>query len=577
MTGGSKIDDAWNDLLGDDEPSSPTRPSPPRVAAPTVPRVAPPPGRSSAPASVPTVPSVAGPRAPAVGPVPGVRPAVPVVSPPPAVAKPPDATPAPRKFSLPPLGRDRAAPAVSREAGVEPPRASSRMGAPSFVPPSRAPSSVAPPPAGLPDLPPPPEYAPYASSAEVPLELLDGPAPDELDMDVDTSGSNPAIAARDLEPGDELDIDVETSATALRAEPWPVGDELDIDLDTSGSSSAIAARDLEDDDDDAGISSVEVANWKATGPVEEVVRDRAPTGASPMVAPRRAVPFADVLPSTPARPKWPWLAGGTAAVIGVVALLLLGSGDEPKDETAKATEVGATADAKAPKGSAKAGPQAEDADEPSVADAGASPGAEADAPPEAEAGDAAVVVAVADDGDATDEGPVPAVDDAPSPAPTTPSSAGPSAAYLAAAAEHEATGSSDSLLAMILAACADDDGALARESMRKLKGKDQRSEAIITCRKRGVDVLANVKSYTGPEYLRRAQRAMEAGDAAKALELARASNKVERSGGATSLMTLAACILGDAEEARRMLPHVPKKRRPEVIEQCTAKGIALGS
>ena len=42
-------------------------------------------------------------------------------------------------------------------------------------------------------------------------------------------------------------------------------------------------------------------------------------------------------------------------------------------------------------------------------------------------------------------------------------------------------------------------------------------------------------------------------------------------------MTLAACILGDAEEARRMLPHVPKKRRPEVIEQCTAKGIALGS
>ncbi|MCA9653474.1 MAG: hypothetical protein KC501_26395, partial [Myxococcales bacterium] len=555
-------------------------------------------------------------------PVPGVRPAVPVVSPPPAVAKPPDATPAPRKFSLPPLGRDRAAPAVSREAGVEPPRASSRMGAPSFVPPSRAPSSVAPPPAGLPDLPPPPEYAPYASSAEVPLELLDGPAPDELDVDVDTSGSNPAIATRDLEPGDELDIDVETSATALRAEPWPVGDELDIDLDTSGSSpaipareleagdeldidveasatalpsaprtgedeldidldtsgssSAIAARDLEDDDDDAGISSVEVANWKATGPVEEVVRDRAPTGASPMVAPRRAVPFADVLPSTPARPKWPWLAGGTAAVLGVVALLLLGSGDEPKDETAKATEVGATADAKAPKGSAKAGPQAEDADEPSVADAGASPGAEADAPPEAEAGDAAVVVAVADDGDATDEGPVPAVDDAPSPAPTTPSSAGPSAAYLAAAAEHEATGSSDSLLAMILAACADDDGALARESMRKLKGKDQRSEAIITCRKRGVDVLANVKSYTGPEYLRRAQRAMEAGDAAKALELARASNKVERSGGATSLMTLAACILGDAEEARRMLPHVPKKRRPEVIEQCTAKGIALG-
>lgn len=582
MNGRSEIDDAWNDLLGEDEPESASTPSAPKVAAPTVPQV---PRLNPPGAEAPVLDSPPSANPPAAPTVPGVKARAPEVP----------------RFSLPPLGTKRPAPAPK--------------GTDAGPPPSSSPT----PSSGAAELPPPPEFTARESSTELPLEAMalhDGPPTDEL-VPIDLGDSSPVSVASPAtgsaappatnpaedEDEDELDVDLDTSASdlprlspartdELDADVGPTSeDELDIDLDTSATSlraeldPSITDSDparpvtaFDDDEDDeraneSGVSSVEVSNWRATGPVEEVVRARPPTGVSPPVraSARRATPFADAVPAEPgSRAPWPWIAGGLAAVLAVGLLVWSGSrGDEP--EAAAAPSVAAKETSSKASAPEDAGPTPADDDGPAADSDGEAEAEPTDAVPlDAGPGDASTDIDAEPEATEADAAEAPTETE-----PARTAATGPSAEYVAAAARHEATGTQESLLAMVLAACADDDGALARTAMRKLKGKELRSEAIVSCKHANVDVLANVESYTGPEFLRRAQAALDGGDAPTALGLARASNKVERTGKATSLMLRAACAMKDTEEAERMLPHVPKKWRPELIEHCAAQGVTL--
>jgi hypothetical protein len=97
----------------------------------------------------------------------------------------------------------------------------------------------------------------------------------------------------------------------------------------------------------------------------------------------------------------------------------------------------------------------------------------------------------------------------------------------------------------------------------------------LECRAARVDVTASVDGYTGRELLDQGRAALAAGDAKTALERANASNKVERSSAAVVLKGVAACTLGDGEQAARLMPHVSIKDRPKLREGCKAAGIEL--
>ena len=318
-----------------------------------------------------------------------------------------------------------------------------------------------------------------------------------------------------------------------------------------------------------------------------------------------------------------WIGAAAACLLLVGALVWVGSGDDPKDETTqvaanesapktKAAPAAAAAEAEAKPKAPEQPPAVEEA--PAVVAAAEAPeaaeetasggevveadgetGADADAEP-VEAADAGEPIpadanadAVVEDEPVPEEDPVvevepatadePAIEVEPEPEPEpapAPAAPGVSAEYKAAAAQYEETKSQESLAAMTLAACRMDDGFAARDAFRKLKGRSLRTSTIVDCREVGIDVLARVTDYTGPEYLRKAQAAMDAGDIRGAMNYARSSNRVKRSSAALSMMSLAACKLGDAEEAERLFPHVAKKARAELIAGCAEHGIELG-
>lgn len=183
--------------------------------------------------------------------------------------------------------------------------------------------------------------------------------------------------------------------------------------------------------------------------------------------------------------------------------------------------------------------------------------------------------ATADDSDDSDDSddaraeadPVAPVDD-PSPA------AGAGATdYEAAAAEYEASGSEEALASMVKLSCAMDDGVRARSAFRKLGARELRVEALLACKKTEIDPTLSADGPTPAELARKARRQLQAGDAAAAMSTARESNRLERNPAALVVMTLAACALSDADEARRLRRHVKRDDRAEVDEGCRAHGI----
>jgi hypothetical protein len=147
--------------------------------------------------------------------------------------------------------------------------------------------------------------------------------------------------------------------------------------------------------------------------------------------------------------------------------------------------------------------------------------------------------------------------------------------YAAAAARFEASGEARDLADMAVAACQLDEGPDARAAFRMLKGPQLRKEVLIACRKTEVDVRDDAVDYTAPELVRRAERALAAGDAETAMDVARESNKLDRTSAAVVVMSRAACVLRDADRAQTLLRHVAAEDRPIVREACRALGITL--
>ena len=148
-------------------------------------------------------------------------------------------------------------------------------------------------------------------------------------------------------------------------------------------------------------------------------------------------------------------------------------------------------------------------------------------------------------------------------------------AYAAAAAKYEREPNNETLLEMTLAACELRRGPDARTAFRKLVGGKARSKAVIDCREDGVDVTSKVEGFTASELAEQAKEALDAGDAEKALELAKQSNKTERNQPALRLVVTAHCHLGQKSSAKKMMRHISKRNRRALSKTCAEHGVRI--
>jgi hypothetical protein len=208
---------------------------------------------------------------------------------------------------------------------------------------------------------------------------------------------------------------------------------------------------------------------------------------------------------------------------------------------------------------------------------GATSKAPADSAPDTEAAQAAVVPSAPEPAPAAAE-PEPVAEEPTPPEPTAkagPVAAVPVDAYAAAAAKYEQKPSNETLLEMTLAACELKRGPDARTAFRKLVGGKARSKAVVDCREDGVDVTSKVEGFTAGELAEQAAAALDAGDAEKALELAKQSNKTERNQPALRLVVIAHCHLGQKASAKKMMRHISKRNRRALSKTCAEHGIRV--
>lgn len=151
----------------------------------------------------------------------------------------------------------------------------------------------------------------------------------------------------------------------------------------------------------------------------------------------------------------------------------------------------------------------------------------------------------------------------------------PKLAFAAARARYEAEPTNPGLLELTLTACALRLGPDARTAFHKLIGGKSRSKAVVKCREFGIDVTSKIEGHTGPEIANQARAALEGGDARGALALAKLSNRTERNHPALELMVLSHCQLKQKKSAKKMLRHVPDKRRPALVRDCAERGVKL--
>ncbi len=406
-----------------------------------------------------------------------------------------------------------------------------------------------------------PSDPPLANDPSVvaPIDFGPGNAP-PLGRSIALAGDDdPSLVTQlDLSTGPRAALGVRAPVVPPHPPPAPtpstedggLGDEVDIDV-SEDTLPRLALREP--------YPVLPPAMAAAPAPSEPWAPSQVPTAPVPVVPVRRAQtgPIHAAAPA-PRRALGAWLAVGAAlgTVLSIVALVWVMSSSEPAPGSAPDEP------AKAPAADAKAPP-----DEPG--DAGASPARPAPAEP-APAEPTPAEPTVPPEPTPSDAIEAPPADERAVITVTRDRSA-----YERAAAEHARTGSPSSLLAMAIAACELDEGPRARAAFRKLVGRAARTKAMVTCRAAGVDVTSTVDGYTGGELLAQARAALAAGDAKTALDKAHASNKVERSSEAVLVKGLAACSLGDADQAQRLLPHVSVKARARLVEGCAAQGITL--
>ncbi|MEM9458300.1 MAG: hypothetical protein AAGF11_29255 [Myxococcota bacterium] len=479
-------------------------------------------------------------------------------------------------------------------------------------------------------LPPPPEFLPRATSAELPLEnqvRLDTVPPEQSNATSDPPDANRA-ATPTAEPVDDLEIEISGGDSLDLAAGDDANESMEVELPTDfGSTDYDPAQSVELPVDlDGSDERVPVHN---TMPAVEVSKSYPIVDSpSPAIPRARVRAFGDPLVTQPPRSMALWFGLAIAlVVVGVGAWVLTRSDAEPPTTASVSSTTRPDATEHSGPGPSPKDPPSPQATElpteptrpdevPHEAEAKADPSTSAWSDPEPAAGsdmegtppdaalgepstsaptgrEAALDDGTPDDGtpdDGTPDDGTP--DDAPdqeaapaeppprtTPAPTLAPGEDPAndPAYRRAAERYAQTEAQDALLEMTIAGCALREGPLARAAFRKLKGRALRTQAIVECRELDIDVTAKTEGYTGPELLAQAQRALEAGDVQTAFEKAHASNKVSRSNKAIQLRARTACSLGNAAEARRMLPHISKKSRPAVIAHCREAGIELPS
>jgi len=138
-----------------------------------------------------------------------------------------------------------------------------------------------------------------------------------------------------------------------------------------------------------------------------------------------------------------------------------------------------------------------------------------------------------------------------------------------------ATRDNDALQLMVAAACALDDGKLARDAFHSLSGPQTRAAVYVQCRRRGIDLRARTRGYTASELLIRARHAAAAGDHGQARTLARESVALARTAAAMVLVGASACRLGKRAEAQRLLPRLHRDEQAELRDACAAAGVTL--
>ena len=138
-----------------------------------------------------------------------------------------------------------------------------------------------------------------------------------------------------------------------------------------------------------------------------------------------------------------------------------------------------------------------------------------------------------------------------------------------------ATRDNDALQLMVAAACALDDGKLARDAFHSLSGPQTRAAVYVQCRRRGIDLRARTRGYTASELLIRARHAAAAGDHGQARTLARESVTLARTAAAMVLVGASACRLGKRAEAQRLLPRLHRDEQAELRDACAAAGVTL--
>ena len=139
----------------------------------------------------------------------------------------------------------------------------------------------------------------------------------------------------------------------------------------------------------------------------------------------------------------------------------------------------------------------------------------------------------------------------------------------------KATRDNAAVEAMAMAACLMDDGAKARGAYRKVQGRTSRRRVFWTCKAAGVSLKYDQPGYSQVELIRHGRRKLAHGDAKAALELGRQANRMGRSDPAILLMGKAFCALGKLSGARKMLLHVNRTRKPELLASCREHGHAL--
>lgn len=401
------------------------------------------------------------------------------------------------------------------------------------------------------DVPAPPVWSPVedAPKAEVldpasgsPAQIQSGPhATVEPEIEIDALFEEPevvpvvarAAVADAVEPRTSDAVTVPLSGPIVAGPLGPPSVEMPI------SSDAYPAEIGYEDDEGEAAASISTNSGVVVTP--QHAQGARLTGAYPTVSPHLRSP-------SPRREKSvvPW-AIGSAVLVGliVVGAMVMMSGEE-SGPAANSTDAGSEPT------------QAALVPEPSTAS------------PEPKQPDATLAPAHEDPKPDTPEV------DAPSGGGTPPPAADdPKQTYAAALAAYEANPTNPGLLELTLTACALHRGPQARTAFRKLIGGKFRSKAVVKCRESGVDVTSKVDGHTGPEIAIQARAALDSGDAKEALVLAKQSNRTERNHEALELMVLAHCQLKQKKSAKKMLRHVPEKRRNELIRDCKSRGVRI--